>query len=85
MNTMTKRFKEINKQKNIKFNSMSKQQELNNTKSELIDDLLATETVMEEIWRYHPDNPSKKDIIKEYDILKQIKSDVEKELDELDK
>ncbi len=40
---------------------------------------------MEEIWNYHPDNPNKKDVIKEYNILKQIQSNIEKELAELDK
>ena len=51
---------------------MTKQEELNQQKSELVADLLATSTVMEEVWRYHPDNPNKKDVIKEYEILKQI-------------
>jgi len=64
---------------------MEEQKELDHKKSELIADLLATNTVMEEVWRYHPDNPNKKDIIKEYDVLKQIQSDIEKELAELDK
>tara|TARA_B100001059_G_C17428802_1_gene376946 strand:+ start:277 stop:483 length:207 start_codon:yes stop_codon:yes gene_type:complete len=54
-----------------------------NQKSELIDDLLATATVKEEVWRYHPDNPNKKDVVKEYDILCQIERDLEAELDDL--
>ena len=54
-----------------------------NQKSELIDDLLATSTVKEEVWRYHPDNPNKKDVVKEYDILCQIERDLEAELDDL--
>jgi hypothetical protein len=61
------------------------QKEKDHQKSELISDLLATTTVLEEIWNYHPDNPDKKDVIKEYNILKQIQSDIEKELAELDK
>jgi hypothetical protein len=40
---------------------------------------------MDEVWRYHPDNPNKKDVIKEYNILKQIKTDIEQELDKLGK
>ncbi len=55
----------------------------NNQKSELIDDLLATATVKEEVWRYHPDNPNKKDVVKEYDVLCQIERDLELELSEL--
>ena len=64
---------------------MTKQEELDHQKSELIADLLATSTVMEEVWRYHPDNPDKKDVVQEYDILKQIQKDIEAELAELDK
>lgn len=68
----------------IKNKSMT-QEEKELKKSELIADLLATSTVMEEVWKYHPDNPSKKDVIKEYEILKQIQKDIESELAELDK
>ena len=64
---------------------MTKQEELDQQKSELINDLVATSTVMDEVWRYHPDNPNKKDIIKEYNILKKIHNDIEQELNELDK
>ena len=52
---------------------------------ELINDIIATTTVMEELYRYHPNNPKKKDVVKEYEILVQIKKDIEKELAELDK
>jgi|TARA_R100000781_G_C4041188_1_gene114027 hypothetical protein len=52
---------------------------------ELINDVIATTTVMEELYRYHPNNPKKKDVVKEYEILVQIKKDIEKELAELDK
>tara|TARA_Y100000389_G_C17352848_1_gene459416 strand:+ start:714 stop:911 length:198 start_codon:yes stop_codon:yes gene_type:complete len=54
-----------------------------NQKSILIDDLLATETVIEEIWRYHPDNPNRKDIVKEYKILNQILSDIKDKLSQI--
>ena len=64
---------------------MSKIDDLNNQKSELVADLIATVTVMEEVWNYHPDNPDKKDPVIEYEKLKQIKSDVEKEIDELER
>ena len=63
---------------------MSKQ-ELDQQKTELINDLVATSTVMEEVWRYHPDNPEKKDVVSEYNILKQIQKDIEAELLDLDK
>ena len=40
---------------------------------------------MEELWNYHPDNPDKKDVVKEYDVLKKIQKDIEQEIAELDK
>ena len=56
---------------------------LEEKKVELINDLAATVTVMEEMWRYHPDNPSKVDIVKEYNTLLQIQKDIEKEIQDL--
>ena len=64
---------------------MTDKEKLDHQKSELIEDLVATNTVMEEVWRYHPENPDKKDVVKEFNILTQIKSNIEKELAELDK
>tara|TARA_R100001163_G_scaffold13922_1_gene12905 strand:+ start:640 stop:840 length:201 start_codon:yes stop_codon:yes gene_type:complete len=52
---------------------------------ELINDMIATTTVAEELWNYHPDNPKKKDVVKEYEVLLKIKKDIEKELADLDK
>jgi hypothetical protein len=63
---------------------MTKQEELDQQKAELINDLLATSTVIEEVWRYHPENPEKKDVIKEYQTLLQIQKDIEQEIAELD-
>ena len=65
------------------MNITQEQMDQDNVKSELINDLVATSTVMDEMWRYHPDNPNKKDIVKEYKILKQIQSDIESELADL--
>lgn len=59
------------------------EQELNEQKSSLIDDLLATTTVMEELWHYHPENPNKKDIVAEYQVLEKIKEEIEQELEKL--
>ena len=56
---------------------------LQEKKVELINDLAATVTVMEEVWRYHPDNPNKVDIVKEYKNLEQMQKDIEKEILEL--
>ena len=53
-------------------------------RNELVNDLIATSTVMDELWQYHPDNPKQKDVVKEYNVLKQMARDLEKEIDELD-
>ncbi len=55
----------------------------NNRKSNLIQDLMATGTVMDELWNYHPENPNKKDIVDEYNVLKAIQTQIENELAEL--
>jgi hypothetical protein len=62
---------------------MSEQEKLEEQKVNLVNDLLAVSTVMEEIWNYHPDNPDQKDVIKEYQTLLQIQKDIEAELKEL--
>ena len=56
---------------------------LEEQKVELINDLAATATIMDELWRYHPDNPKKVDIVKEYKNLEQMQTDIEKEILEL--
>ena len=63
---------------------LNEEEQLNQQKADLLDDLMATVTVMEEIYRYHPDNPSKVDIVKEYSTLEKIKKDIEKELSEIE-
>ena len=63
---------------------LTPQQIKNNQKSELIDDLVATSTVIDEVWRYHPENPNKMDVVKEYNILKKIQKDIELELEGLE-
>jgi hypothetical protein len=61
------------------------QSEINYLKTELVNDLIATTTVMEELWKYHPENPNKKDVVSEYKILEKIKVDIEKEMKDLEK
>lgn len=56
---------------------------LEEQKIELVNDLAATATVMDELWRYHPDNPKKIDIVSEYNALKKMSSDIEKEIEDL--
>jgi|TARA_R110000796_G_C14464106_1_gene424803 hypothetical protein len=59
------------------------QSEINYLKTELVNDLVATTTVMEELWKYHPKNPNCTNILTEYEVLVKIKSDIERELSEL--
>jgi hypothetical protein len=59
------------------------QSEINYLKTELVNDLIATTTVMEELWRYHPENPDKKDVVSEYEVLKNIQKDIEQEIADL--
>tara|TARA_R110000850_G_scaffold60662_1_gene139088 strand:- start:305 stop:496 length:192 start_codon:yes stop_codon:yes gene_type:complete len=54
-------------------------------KNDLMEDILAVNTVIEEVWNYHPSNPNKADIEEEYQKLLEIKSDLQKELVELEK
>ena len=56
-----------------------------NQKNNLMEDILAVNTVIEEVWNYHPSNPNKADIEEEYQKLLEIKSDLQKELVELQK
>jgi hypothetical protein len=39
---------------------------------------------MEELWKYHPENPTKIDIEFEYNNLIEMKKEIETELDGLD-
>jgi hypothetical protein len=55
-----------------------------NLKADLINDLISVSTVMEELWKYHPENPSKIDIVSEYNNLVEMKKEIETELDGLD-
>jgi hypothetical protein len=63
---------------------MSQQQEMENLKADLINDLISVSTVMEELWKYHPENPERIDIVSEYDNLVKMKKEIEAELDGLD-
>ena len=59
---------------------MSNKETLEEQKANLVNDLIAVSTVIDEIWNYHPDNPNKKDIVAEYNQLLKIQGDIENEL-----
>jgi hypothetical protein len=52
-------------------------------KIELVNDLIACTTVMDEVWKYHPNNPERRDVVKEYEILEKMKSQIEEEIKNL--
>jgi len=62
---------------------MSTKETLEEQKANLVNDLIAISTVMDEIWNYHPDNPNKKDVVEEYKTLEKIKVDIESEIENL--
>ena len=63
---------------------MANQEDLEIQRAELINDLIAITTVMEDLWRFHPENPNMRDVTSEYKILEQIKADIEQEIDKLE-
>mgnify|MGYP003634969088 CR=1 FL=1 len=60
------------------------QEEKNYLKTELLNELVSVVTVMEEIFKYHPENPDKIDIVKEYETLQMMKDEIETELESLE-
>ena len=65
------------------ISEQEKLEKLENERVELINDLIACETVMDEIWKFHPENPKKKDVVKEYKILQQVSEGLKEELENL--
>ena len=59
------------------------QHSINNIKSELLEDLMATAKIKEEICQYHPETPNKTNIVEAYDLLTKMEKDITDELDKL--
>ena len=51
---------------------------------ELINDMIAATTVIDELWNYHPDNPNKKEVVKEYRLLEKLKIEAEDKIKNID-
>ena len=62
----------------------SKKELLEEKKVNLVNDLIAANTVTEEVWKYHPNNPNKHDVVEEYNQLKQIINDIEEDIEEVE-
>jgi len=52
-------------------------------KTELINDLMAIVTIMEDYWRFHPENEKQQDVVEEYARLEAMKASIEDDLGKL--
>ena len=53
---------------------------LEEQKVELINDLISVTSVMEDLWRFHPENPNQEDVVAEYTQLQKIEGDITDEI-----
>lgn len=51
------------------------------TRVKLIDELMTVVQIMDELYRYHPDNPNRFNVAEEYKILAERKVQIEAELE----
>lgn len=87
MNSIDQRFKSINENKNKMYNSMnitSEQPQERDPRVELINDLMAVSTIMEDYYRFHPANPKQENVVEEYAKLEAIKTQIEVDINKLD-
>ena len=87
MNGIDQRFKNINENKNKMYNNMnitSEQPQERDPRVELINDLMAVSTIMEDYYRFHPANPKQENVVEEYAKLEAIKTQIEADINKLD-
>ena len=63
---------------------MTEQEKLEEKKTELINDLVAVTTIMEDYWRFHPANEKQLNIVEEYRQLEAIKEKLEEDINQID-
>ena len=51
-----------------------------NKKTELVNDLMAVTTIMEDYWRFHPANEKQENVVEEYAKLTAMSAHIEEEL-----
>jgi hypothetical protein len=51
------------------------------TRVKLIDELMTVVEIMDELYRYHPDNPNRFNVAEEYKILAERKAQIDAELE----
>jgi hypothetical protein len=61
----------------------TEQERIDDEKSELLQDLITSEKVMETLWKYHKNNPERVILEDEYSKLEKMRSDIEEELENL--
>ena len=59
-------------------------EKLEEKRIDVINDIISCNTVMEEIWKYHPDNPKQVSPVDEYNHLVKIKGDLENEVSQIE-
>lgn len=57
---------------------------LEEQKVELINDLISITLVMEDLWRFHPDNSSQEDVVTEYALLQKMEGIIGNEIKALE-
>ena len=62
---------------------MENQDQLDNQKSELLQDIMVVEKIMEELWKYHPEIPKSISLVLEYQKLGEMKESILRDLDSL--
>jgi hypothetical protein len=55
--------------------------EVQKPRTQMIDELMSISTVMDELFRYHPDNPNKVDVVQEFQKMAIRKVELQSILD----
>jgi len=66
---------------NIIFNQIKNKVMDAKARVKLIDELMTIVQIMDELYRYHPDNPNRFNVAEEYKILAERKVQIEAELE----
>ena len=64
---------------------MTEKEWFENKETDMINDIISISTIMDDYWRFHPNNPQKIDLVNEYESLEKLKSDTEAELEKFRK
>ena len=59
---------------------MTENEWFKNKERDMINDIISITTIMEDYWRFHPDNPKKVDLLSEYKSLEELRDKTETEL-----